>query len=102
MADDKYIVFKREDWEDLPNEIRNLYKSNLEEMERHAVPDAVVIRRQDAFASCALHTYANSMMISARTIGELAPSTRDRLQGIADYFHQQAVIADDTVSKLPD
>lgn len=105
MTDRKYVVFKAEDWDEViakDPDLSGLYQTMLKKIERYAIDDAVVIRRQDAFASAALHTYANSMMISAKTIGELAPSTRDRLLSIADYFHEQAVLSDDSTHKLPD
>jgi hypothetical protein len=105
MPDGKYITFKTADWEEFTGAIgiRGFFKEQKHSIERFAVDDAVVIRRKDVFAASALHTYANSIAITARTIGELAPSTRDRLQGIADYFHEQAVLADeDPFTKLPD
>ena len=100
--DGKYIVFKREDWDNMPQQIRGVYENHLNEMARKAVPDAVVIRRQDAFASAALHTYANSIGVAAKCIGMLSPDVSKRLMGIADYFHEQAIEADDTDTKLPD
>lgn len=99
---DKYITFKREDWEAMPDSIRNIYQNTLDTMAKKEIMDAVVIRKQDAFAGPALHTYAGSIGVAARAIGELAPSTRDRLQKIADYFHGQAVEADELQGKLPD
>lgn len=100
--DNKYITFKREDWEAFPSHIRNVYANTLQDMEKKAVPDAVVIRRKDAFASAALHTYANSIGVAAKCIGMLSPDVSKRLLTIADYFHEQAVLSDDTDTKLPD
>jgi len=81
---DKYLVFKNEGG------------SPGEEVE-----DAVVIRRQDKFAPPALDAYANAitMVIEA---GNLALPSRQRLQSIADYFHDQASKAWTESRKLPD
>lgn len=99
--DNKYITFKREDWEEFANTTR--YSNNFRDFEREsALGDSVVIRTRDAFAAAALHTYANSIAVAARAIGELAPGTRDRLQSIADYFHERAVEASDVTTHLPD
>lgn len=97
---DKYVVFKRDEFHKII-ETTHVY-SMTEKLLAAELDNFVVIRLGDAFASAALHTYANSIAITAKTIGELAPSTRDRLQGIADYFYEQATLADDMASKLPD
>jgi len=92
--DDKYIVFKRQEFE---QNLSGLPKSVFNAI---ALPDAVVIRRQDLFASPALHGYANSIGIAiALTDDEV---TRKRLQGVADYFHQQGEAASEEAAKLPD
>jgi hypothetical protein len=104
MIDTKYVTFKREDLDGWVDDLRGaIYKSDVASwVERNQLRDSVVIRLRDAFASAALHTYANSIAITAKALGELAPSTRDRLQGIADYFHQRACEADEMSNKLPD
>lgn len=81
---EKYMVFKNE--AGAPGEL---------------VEDAVVIRRQDKFAPPALDAYANAitMVIEA---GNLALPARQRLQQIADYFHDQAAKAWGESRKLPD
>jgi hypothetical protein len=64
------------------------------------VYDAVVIRRQDVFAPPALDAYASSIRVA---VDLMAPGpTRDHLKEIADYFHEQAVLAWDTQRKVPD
>ena len=101
---DKYVVFKREDWEahlDQPG----CMPESLE------VDDAVVIRRQDVFAPPALDAYANlitaAIQISQDAAGfipgvdEELEATK-RMREIADYFHEQAQISYDTFRKLPD
>lgn len=105
-TDNKYVVFKREGFfefvERLRDEPPHQHAQILSTLPDYALKDAVVIRLRDSFASPALHAYANCIATSARAIGELAPSTRDRLLSIADYFHTRAVEADEIVSKLPD
>jgi hypothetical protein len=82
-----------------------------------ALPDAVVIRRQDLFAGPALHSYAAAISIAVklsrdngiakqgnRTVDEVlddAASIR-HMQGVADYFHEQALLADEEGWKTPD
>lgn len=85
--DDKYVVFKREDW------LRNEFPQPLE--------DAVVIRRQDKFAPPALDCYANAITMVVEA-GNLHWGARQRLQQIADYFHDQAAKAWTESRKLPD
>jgi hypothetical protein len=70
------------------------------EVERVRIPDAVVIRRQEKFASPALATYAN--MIG--TVAALMPAgaQREEMIKISDYFETQARLAADEAWKLPD
>lgn len=111
MLDEKYIVFKRSDWES-EKEITVFGVLNGKEVE-----DAVVIRRQDVFAPPALEAYANTIMASVEgmaSIAELADGNLDpdaykqsarmiqALRDIADYFHQQAEASYATKRKLPD
>jgi hypothetical protein len=65
------------------------------------VPDAVVIRRQDVFAPPALDAYANAITVVIES-GCLAIEDRRRLQGVADYFHDQAAKSWSEQRKLPD
>lgn len=92
---DKYIVFHREEWmnyvmADFPPEVE----------------DAVVIRRQDIFAGPAFHAYAACISISYQVLSMIGDADQLGLQKIADYFHEQAVEADDLagagLAKLPD
>jgi hypothetical protein len=61
--------------------------------------DAVVIRRQDLFASPCLFAY--SAMISIVAKNHSNPEVAKELQVIADYFHAQAVLAGEEGYKLP-
>lgn len=102
--DSKYVVFKREEWE---REAAGHFPE--------PVPDAVVIRRQDAFAPPALDAYANSMLTVVETMVEIVKGlpegeARTRLQTQIDalnetshYFHEQAVASwEQDDRKLPD
>lgn len=102
--DDKYIVLRREDvvW---------IGGGTARFTTNHVLEDAVVIRRQDAFAPPALDAYANSITIALgimrnSTIDDTPidwdPDQHKRLQEIADYFHAQAVAAWETHRKIPD
>lgn len=77
--------------------------------ERCCLPDAVVIRRQDIFAGPALEAYANAIQCVIEAMQQFnithegrSPSTADRLQEVADYFHQQSEKSYGASRKLPD
>jgi len=102
----KYIVFKREEfngllgiWMSRMGLDIELDERTMNEAHQAALPDAVVIRRQDLFAGPALHSYASSIAIASKLSDGQG---RSALQPIADYFHEQAVLADDEGWKLPD
>lgn len=111
QSDDKYVVFRREDLfqmlgQFLPRgneDCAPVAEDMVKAVEATLLPDAVVIRRQDFFAAPALHTYANSIGLAAR-LAHAAPEQKvaKRLQSIADYFHEQAVLADEEGFKIPD
>lgn len=114
-VDDKYITFKREDYETLLQQIGGLGLHDVEEilqgLSEREVPDAVVIRRQDVFAPPALDAYSNSIMSTVELIGELYTTEpmpaglNDKLSGLKDvstYFHEQAVESWNTNRKFPD
>lgn len=61
--------------------------------------DAVVIRRQDTFASPCLLAYASMISIVAKN--HPVPEVARELQIIADYFHAQGVLAGEEGYKLP-
>lgn len=65
------------------------------------IADAVVIRRQDHFAPAALHGYAFSIMVALSVMDKATP-VREKLQAVADYFHEQAVLAEAEAHKVPD
>lgn len=88
----KYIVFKREDFEK--------YIFTGQPYAKHELKDAVVIRRQDKFASPCLFTYA--AMIGMVAMEHPDNKVRTELLAISDYFHEQATLASDEGRKLPD
>lgn len=88
----KYVTFKREDivgplafWPSVaPYEIE----------------DAVVIRRQDLFASPALATYSACIAIAA-SMTNVDDEQRQKMLDVADYFDRQAQLAAEEGFKLP-
>ena len=64
------------------------------------VEDAVVIRRQDLFASPCLATYASMIALVANNVSDHDLSKE--LTAIADYFEDQARLAAEEGYKLPD
>lgn len=94
--DEKYVVIKTEALSDLLDEDIWMYKRIL----GLAVKDAVVIRRQDFFASPALATYANCIALVA--VRESDPKVKADLVATADYFERQAQLAAEEGYKLPD
>jgi hypothetical protein len=74
-------------------------------LEKHAVPDAVVIRRQDVFAGPGLHAYASVVQTAMELLMAMADideADLENLGRVRDYFHEQAVLADEIAGKIPD
>lgn len=107
--DEKYVVLKRQDWEQLLSDV-HLDDGGPEP--GPPIEDAVVIRLQDLFAGPALHHYAASIRTVIDVFTSIgidpptawaAPEVTDRLITIADYFHECAVEADRLqTKKVPD
>jgi hypothetical protein len=93
MSDEKYIVFKRSEFMQTVGGLGARYEG-LE------IPDAVVIRRQDKFASPCLATYASMIALVAQNISDADQGKE--LMAIADYFEDQAQLAAAEGYKLPD
>ncbi len=91
-VDDKYIVFKRAEYEAWA----------VGGPKAEPIDDAVVIRRQDVFAPPALDVYANAIQIAIELRGATTVEQRENLRQTADYFHEQAEAAWHTDRKLPD
>lgn len=97
---DKYIVFKKAEWDD------KVGWSPMFDIPE-PVEDAVVIRRQDVFAPPALDAYANAIQTAVEVMSGFGitpggSSPIDQLRDIADYFHDQAAKAWAEQRKLPD
>lgn len=92
-SDDKYVTFKRSDALAV-SEGFTTFRIETE------LPDAVVIRRQDYFASPAFATYAAMIAIAIKL--SVDPEISARLQQVADYFERQAQLAADEGWKFPD
>lgn len=96
-TDDKYITFKRGDFLEMVGQWTTQDMSRrqvplvLAEVELLEINDAVVIRRQDLFASPALATYAAMIGIVASREGD--PEIKQNLLDIADYFERQGELA---------
>lgn len=88
-GNDKYYVFKKSD----QISVTDGYVTFATDAE---LPDAVVIRRQDLFASPCLATYANMIALVARRVED------PELLAIADYFEDQAQLAAEEGRKYPD
>jgi hypothetical protein len=100
VAANKYIVFNREEFEEFLRSTFDFLNPNMfKPLDEHEIKDAVIIRRQDYFASPCLLTYA--AMISLVAENHPNKKTKSELQIIADYFHEQGVLAGDEAWKLP-
>lgn len=121
MEDEKYIVFKRNEFYEMMGALAlppyegtgddgrsvdcaPIAQRIIRTAEETALGDAVVIRRQDVFAPPALDAYANAITVALElTVHGVSNSERARrLKDIADYFHEQAKLAWTTNRKIPD
>ena len=99
----RYVVFNRDDF------MKKLSWYPQVDVLETELSDAVVIRKQDIFAPVVLHTYAHQvemlLKLSACGDGEasLTAEQRKNLNEIAQYFHLQAQMSEESQSnKLPD
>jgi hypothetical protein len=90
---EKYVVFKRAEFMATVGKLGARYEG-LE------LPDAVVMRRQDLFASPCLATYAQMIALVAKNHPDQEQAKR--LMAVADYFEDQAQLAAEEGYKLPD
>lgn len=102
--DRKYVVFKRDEFYKMVGSWFGTKHVSLakiaEECDRERIRDAVVIRRQDYFASPALATYASMIAIVLHLIPD--GDRKDELLRVADYFDHQAALAAEEGWKIPD
>ena len=93
ITDDKYMVMKVEDF------YAHWGRASSVDVNKYAIRDAVVIRRQDLFASPCLATYASMISLVAKNHSD--PEVSKELLAIADYFEDQAQLAAEEGWKLP-
>lgn len=111
MEDDKYVVFKREDYEATVQRERDAQaqRGGYNTIAALGAPldDAVVIRTHDSFATSGLYGYAHTIQTSLELAGtSLTPEVRHALEVSRDYFYTRAQEAEQFLrsgrSKLPD
>lgn len=114
--DDKYVVLKASDvrWRDHPAKDDKVWPRTATISDDKVVPDATVIRGQDAFAAPALWAYANTIGLFAQELRNVltqvdpanyVAALRDRskqLQAIADHFSEAAEDSAHSSKRLPD
>lgn len=100
----KYVIFKAEEFERYKQRADFYLPPFPPEIE-----DGTVIRRQDIFAAPGLSAYADSIQTALSVIQENTQVNADlrdlidRLQTLADYFHEEAKKAWTTpYRKIPD
>lgn len=112
MKDEKYVVFRRGDWEKFCRRLATDHQLSINNGD--ALRDAVVIRTHDIFATQGLWAYAHQIQtlleltrVTAREIGGgLLDGQVTALEGVRDYFHDRAQEAEEIMvrgqAKLPD
>lgn len=104
MTDEKYIVFKRKDFQEFWERIGGSGAKGIDGVWENApdpLQDATVIRGQDLFAAPALDSYANSIGVFV-SLADPGDPRRDYLQSVADYFHRRADESRGIAFKTPD
>ena len=96
MEDDKYVVFKRAEFERWVKVVESYILEELTPLD-----DATVIRGQDLFAAPAFDVYAGSIAIVLK-FGGMTEEKRINLQRSADYFHERANESRAIAFKIPD
>lgn len=109
----KYVIFKSEDWRrlvdeigrrftDRPDHVRPILKRAVATM----VQDGVVIRRQDTFSPAPLHMYQLMIESTIEALKKQPGGYNEEyvrhLQSRADYFHEEAMRAEEENYKIPD
>lgn len=93
MDDHKYVVFKREEYE----------QGLRDEIPAPPLTDAVVIRTKDRFAGTALRTYADTVSNSVELFIEAGIAVPEGLVEIRDYFYAKSDDAySSPVKRIPD
>lgn len=98
MGDEKYVVFKRETWEDYLEDVAITPSFD-------PIEDAVVIRTHDVFAPAGLHAYAHLVHFCIE-LANFPAEIEGPLKATRDYFLERASEAEDNLkhraSKYPD
>jgi len=97
---EKYVTYNRQDFLEWIASMPAYQERMHSDLEALAIKDAVVIRRQDKFASPCLLTYA--AMIGMVGENHPDPKVRAELLDIADYFQRQGELSGEEAWKLPD
>lgn len=93
VKDEKYIVFKRSDWEAFERETEFNYHPQSTTGVPEAVEDAVVIRTRDIYAGPALHAYAHAAMTTLEFMTKHS-LIREEIDQVVNYFLDRAEEAD--------
>jgi hypothetical protein len=119
---DKYITFRRQEFQEMMGYLAlppwtdggDLVGGDLDcsvlaavigkHIDAAEIKDAVVIRRQDKFASPCLATYAAMIGLVASELPDTGDLQfqKEELMAIADYFEDQARLSAEEAWKLPD
>ena len=103
VIDEKYVVWKRKDWEKFLEDWAGADEEMVRDLNEAALKDATVIRGQDLFAAPALDCYANSIGIAMMVMPVVTHDhQRKELEKTMDYFHERATEARMIGFKLPD
>jgi len=98
MKDDKYITFKREEWNKLRDHARlhdmGAFRT-MSTMEGGQLDDAFVIRSQDRFAEAALNAYISALLTTSEIMKELpfGKLERERIMALCDRLERIADVA---------
>jgi len=115
MENDKYVVMKAEEFEQWQTKsnfwwghvTRPRLPGDVDEPPGlpEVLDDAIVIRKQDVFASSALFAYAHNIQTALEILegGSIGKDSMDHLEELRDFFFEQATEAQELKGvKVPD
>jgi hypothetical protein len=112
MKDDKYILFKRTEFDAFVDTHEEVFQAAEPWVFPNALDDAVVIRTGDIYASTVLWGYIHAAQTAIELLRSVVASSGEndfhlagiiqRQEEIRDYFAERAREADDAQKKLPD
>lgn len=94
MRDDKYVVFKRAEWETFEETLGQWIPRPGTQPIPSELEDAVVIRTGDVFAPAGLHAYAHLVHFCIE-LANFDPAIKKQLETTRDYFLERAYEADE-------